>query len=42
MVNTNIEKHITEKISHIQSLINDNIWLLEKIKEINDFGTNIS
>ena len=42
MVNTNIEKHITEKISHIQSLINDNIWLLDKIKEINDFGPNIS
>jgi len=42
MVNSNIEKHITEKISHIQSLINDNIWLLDKIKEINDFGPNIS
>ena len=41
MVNSNIEKHITEKISHIQSLINDNIWLLDKIKEINDFITVI-
>jgi hypothetical protein len=42
MVNTNIEKNKTEKISHIQSLITDTIWLQDKINEINDFDPNIS
>ena len=42
MVNTNIEKNKTEKISHIQSLITDKKWLQDKINEINDFDPNIS
>jgi hypothetical protein len=42
MINRNIEKHITEKVSQIQSLMTDKIWLQDKIKEINEFGPNIS
>lgn len=42
MVDSNIEKHITEKVSQFQSLMTDKIWLLDKIKEINDFGPNIN
>jgi len=42
MINSNIEKHITEKVSQIQSLMTDKIWIQDKIKEINEFGPNIS
>ena len=42
MINSNIEKHITEKVSQIQSLMTDKIWLQDNIKEINEFAPNIS
>mgnify|MGYP000297444165 CR=1 FL=1 len=38
MINSNIEKHITEKVSQIQSLMTDKIWLQDNIKEINEFN----